>query len=629
MPEKNARLGQAPKNLCHHVDSTQKNAAAARFVELASSAMATQVPKPSAKRQRLAAEAERRENEQLSERGLLNSNMPNVLVQFKSGQDDTFLGPTISLPAQVGQAEMAKLVNELRRQDRMQNKKWEDDDDEDIPYAFHVLLASTAEATPSQPTRISINTSLQSDVLNSAVAKQLGIGMEDSLTIVFEPQAVFRVRAVTRCSSTLSGHGSPILCCSFSPSGLLLATGAGDKVCRIWDMDTETPLHTLQGHDGWVLCAEWEPLERRLATGGMDGQVWIWHALTPPLPGRRGWGSRSGEQVEEEHRASAGQDARKLSVVERRAARHAAPAGHMLRGHTKWITSLAWEPAHRNADAPRLASSSKDGTVRVWNVASRQVDFVLGGHTASVNCVRWGGDGAIYTASSDRTIKVWNDQDGRMIRQLSEHSHWVNSLALSTEYVLRTGAFDVQGTYAARLIKRDYADLQAMTKAVAQERYAEATSHGARPEMLVSASDDHTLFVWPPQMLGTAPNPKKSVARLTGHQKTVNHVCFSPDGRLIASASFDNSVKLWDGRTGQFIANLRGHVASVYRLAWSSDSRMLASASKDSTVKLWNLKTFKIKVDLPGHEDEVYCLDFLADKLASGGRDRTLKIWRN
>lgn len=80
MPEKNARLGPAPKNLCHHVDSTQKIAAAVRFVELASSAMATQVPKPSAKRQRLAAEAERRENEQLSESGLLNSNMSNVLV---------------------------------------------------------------------------------------------------------------------------------------------------------------------------------------------------------------------------------------------------------------------------------------------------------------------------------------------------------------------------------------------------------------------------------------------------------------------------------------------------------------------------------------------------------------------
>ena len=164
---------------------------------------------------------------------------------------------------------------------------------------------------------------------------------------------------------------------------------------------------------------EWEPLERRLATGGMDGQVWIWDALVPPLPGRRGWGARSGEQVDAEHQAQQTQTGaeapRKMSVVERRAARRAAPRGQMLRGHTKWVTSLAWEPVHRNASAPRLASSSKDGTVRIWNVVSRQVDFVLGGHTASVNCVRWGGDGAIYTASSDRTIKVWNDQDLSLI----------------------------------------------------------------------------------------------------------------------------------------------------------------------------------------------------------------------
>ncbi|KOS15013.1 rsa4-wd-repeat protein involved in ribosome biogenesis [Malassezia pachydermatis] len=590
--------------------------------------MATQVPKPSAKRQRLAAQAEQRANEELSSSGLLNATMSSVLVQFQSGQDDSFLGPTLSLPAGAGQAEMAKLVNELRRQLRQKEKR-DDEDDEDVPYTFHVLL-NKADAPTSQPTRININTSIHDDVLTSSVAKQLGISAEDSLTIVFEPQAVFRVRAVTRCSSTLAGHGSPILCCAFSPSGQLLATGAGDKVCRLWDMDTETPMHTLQGHDGWVLCVEWEPRERKLATGGMDGQVWIWDALTPPLPGRRGWGSRSSEQVEAEQQSAQapGSAPQKMTVAQRRAARHAAPRGHMLRGHTKWITSLSWEPIHRDARSPRLASSSKDGTVRVWNVDARQVDFVLGGHTASVNAVRWGGDGAIYTASSDRTIKVWNDQDGRLIRTLNEHSHWVNSLTLSTDYVLRTGPFDVQGHYLASLLKNPDADQDAAAAAAALERYAEATANGAHAEMLVSASDDHTLFMWPPQIGGTSATPKKSIARLTGHQKTVNHVSFSPDGRMLASASFDNSVKLWDGRTGKFIANLRGHVASVYRVAWSSDSRMLASASKDSTIKLWNLKTFKIKVDLPGHEDEVYCVDFLADKLASGGRDRNVKIWR-
>ena len=61
---------------------------------------------------------------------------------------------------------------------------------------------------------------------------------------------------------------------------------------------------------------------------------------------------------------------------------------------------------------------------------------------------------------------------------------------------------------------------------------------------------------------------------------------FSPDGRYIASASFDKSVKLWDGVKGTFIATLRAHVGPVYQVSWSSDSRLLVSGSKDSTLKV-------------------------------------------
>lgn len=73
---------------------------------------------------------------------------------------------------------------------------------------------------------------------------------------------------------------------------------------------------------------------------------------------------------------------------------------------------------------------------------TKRTMFTLGGHTASVNVVRWGGEGVIYTASSDRTVKLWNAEEGKLIRTLSEHAHWVNTLALNTDFLLRTGPFD-------------------------------------------------------------------------------------------------------------------------------------------------------------------------------------------
>ena len=66
----------------------------------------------------------------------------------------------------------------------------------------------------------------------------------------------------------------------------------------------------------------------------------------------------------------------------------------------------------------------------------------LTSHTKSVKCLKWGGTDLIYSASQDRTIKVWRSTDGALCRTLQGHGHWVNVLALNTDYVMRTAAFE-------------------------------------------------------------------------------------------------------------------------------------------------------------------------------------------
>ena len=86
-------------------------------------------------------------------------------------------------------------------------------------------------------------------------------------------------------------------------------------------------------------------------------------------------------------------------------------------------------------------------------------------------------------------------------------------------------------------------------QALALARYKTVLS--TTPELLISGSDDHTLFLW--SLFGNreATGTPKPSARLTGHQRQVVHVGFSPDGRWAASAGFDNCLRIWDGKTGK------------------------------------------------------------------------------
>ena len=140
-------------------------------------------------------------------------------------------------------------------------------------------------------------------------------------------------------------------------------------------------------------------------------------------------------------------------------------------------------------------------------------------------------------------------------------------------------------------------------------------------QILASASSDKTVRLW-------NPNTGEDPDILTG-PKHVYSVAFSPNGQILASASKDNIVRLWNLNTGQNTNTLEGHTDHVFGVAFSPNGQILASASKDNTVRLWNLNTGQNTNTLNGHTDHVFSVVFSPNGqiLASGSRDNTIRLW--
>jgi len=322
-----------------------------------------------------------------------------------------------------------------------------------------------------------------------------------------------------------------------------------------------------------------------------------------------------------------------------------------LTKHTGNVNSVTFSP-----DGQLIASASADRTIRLWSREGEEIKIAPMEHQDRVNSISFSPDGKIIVSSSDdHTIKLWD-----INRDLSEgisvslrktffkhaldhqdgHSGSVNSAIFSPPNI-RYGIEDqiIASASDDETIKLWSLDGKCLATLKGHQGIVRWATFSQNGQLLASASDDYTVKIWGIDYTLFTNSDGKTDCKINGtllttfkgHHDWVWDVNFSfiSDSKLLASASDDNSIKLWNLDV-QFPQNMQAHQEKVWAVSFSSDSQFLATASSDKTVKIWNLEEKKLLKTLDEHTDWVWTVNFSPDGkfLASGGGDKSLKIWK-
>ncbi|MFQ4146142.1 eIF2A-related protein [Chlorogloeopsis sp. ULAP02] len=417
---------------------------------------------------------------------------------------------------------------------------------------------------------------------------------------------------------TYQGHLGIVWGVVFSPDGRMLATGGEDRSVKIWDIKTGQCLKTLFGHSDGVRTVIYTQNGAKLISSSTDSTIRIWDTSTgecikvlqghtsgvwaialSPIPFIRGVGGI----------LASGSDDNTIKLWD-------ITTGcciKILQGHTDWIRSIAF------STQGLLASSSLDGTVRIWDVDKGRCVDILKGHTNGVYTICFIGDGNILASSSlDSTVRLWNVTTGECVRTLQGHTNAVYVNTVNPQgTLLATGGDD----FSLRLW--DIASGECVRILKGRQNWLSSVIFSPVPHanfawVLASGGEDGVVRLW---------TPDGKCCSLGSHTDFIFAVNFSPNGRILASGSADQTIRLWDVVNGQCMKVLHGHAGMVTSVTFSPDSRILASTSYDHTVKLWDVATSQLLHTFPEHITMSTAFSPDGKKLAVGSFDKTVRIW--
>ncbi len=401
---------------------------------------------------------------------------------------------------------------------------------------------------------------------------------------------------------TLGAHEDSVLSIAWSPEGNTIASASADNTVKIWDTRGKL-LQTLKGHDGRINSVKFSPDGKKIATASEDNTVRLWSLLDKklkkleednqalfssvawnPKGNNIAFGTKEGTieiwRLKQERWKTI---PTKIKHTDKVLSVSFSPDGRIiasasddntiklwnkngqvfktLEGHDDSVLSVAWSP-----DGNTIASGSEDKTIKLWN-KNGQVFKTLEGHKAYVNSVAWSPDGkTIASGSDDKTIKLWN-KNGQFLKTFDGHKYALNSVAWSpNENTIASASKDT-----IKLWNKKGEEL----KTLKGHNNVLSVAFSPNGKIIATASEDGTVKLWNldgkelqtlnPNLDGEEfqtlnPNLDDKEPQTSNPDnepnKPVKIVSFSPDGKTLASVSYDDgTLILWDLRELQLDLN--------------------------------------------------------------------------
>ncbi|WP_310426410.1 NB-ARC domain-containing protein [Chamaesiphon sp. VAR_48_metabat_135_sub] len=406
------------------------------------------------------------------------------------------------------------------------------------------------------------------------------------------------------------------------PAGDLVATSDANGNVSLWQISDGQRIAIYQGHTNWTRALAFNADGTILASSSEDCTVRFWNIQTGKQIGILGPHthtfrgikfSRDGQKF-----VTGGDDCLiriydlpKLLADDSRST----VDSHCLQkltGHTNWVFSPVYSP-----DESQLASTSADGTVRIWDLATGNCLQILPHEHWVVRAIFSPDGRQIIVSGLSSTIYVWDTSSGELIKTLTGHLDWVWSIDLSAD---GNTLFSTGEDRTIRGWDLPTGICHTVFRAHQDRIWTISLSPDGRH--LISGSEDRTIKIWDLQW-------GKCVKTINGYSNWIKSIAFVPNRDWLASCHCDGTIRLWSLQNLTCIHTLCGHTDAVLTLAISSDGSYLASSSLDRTIRIWDLQNLTcfqtIETQFEGSCTLVFSPN--SDKLISGNYHADLQIW--